>query len=339
MRDLERGDHLDQYLLVDVLARTAMGTTFKAHDTATGRPVCVKVPRLEVESDVVFHERLVREERIGLRVDHRNVVHALQPRERSRLYLVTEFVPGLSLRSVIDTGVLSPAESVDIARQLAEALAYLHAQGVIHRDLKPENIIVTPEGGVKVLDFGIARDRGSRRLTWTKLSNVVGTPDYMSPEQISGRRGDERGDVYAVGVILYEMLTGHLPFSGDAWTVMRAKTREEPLPPAYFVPHLDPGLDAIVCKAISRDARHRHRSAAELLADLAAGRCRDADDEGLRPPNHPWVARLAAIAAVAVLFGLVWLSRAAPPDGAASVDPPGRPRPCAAGSQNVAGRI
>jgi len=321
MRVLEPGDHLDQYLLVDVLARTAMGTTFKGHDTATGRPVCVKVPRLEVESDVVLHERLLREERIGLRVNHRNVVHALQPRERSRLYLVTEFVPGRSLRSLIDTRAFSQAESLDIARQLAEALAYLHVQGVIHRDLKPENIIVTPDGDVKVIDFGIARDRGSRRLTWTKLSNVVGTPDYMSPEQIGGRRGDERSDVYSVGVILYEMLTGHLPFSGDPWAVMRAKTREEPLPPAYFVPQLDPGLDAIVCKAISRDARQRHRSASELLADLIAGRCRNPGDEGPRLPNHPWMARVAAIAAVAVLFGLVWLSRAAPPDAPASADP------------------
>ena len=310
MRPLEPGDHLDQYLLLSVLARTAMGITFKGHDTEVGRPVCLKVPHLEVESDVVFHERCLREERIGLRVDHPNVVRALQPREKSRLYLVTEFVPGSSLRTLIDDGKLSQTASLDIARQLAEALSYLHDHGIVHRDLKPENVIVTPDGTAKVIDFGIALDHGSRRLTWTKLSNVVGTPDYMSPEQIRGRRGDGRSDLYAVGMILYEMLTGHLPFTGGAWAVMRSKTRDDPTPPAYFAPALDPGLDAIVSKAIAREPRGRYQRANDLLEDLRSGRCRDADDDGPLGADRPrWIPHLAAAAAVAALAALVWLSR------------------------------
>ena len=322
MRVLEPGDHLDQYLLLSVLARTAMGTTFKGHDTEAGRPVCLKVPHLELESDVVFHERWLREERIGLRLDHRNVVRALQPREKSRLYLVTEFVAGSSLRSLIEGGSLSETASLDIARQLVEALAHLHAHGVVHRDLKPENVIVTPDGTVKVIDFGIALDRGSRRLTWTKLSTVIGTPDYMSPEQINGRRGDERSDIYAVGVILYEMLTGHLPFSGDARAVMRTKTRDDAPLPRYFVPHLDSGLDAIVCKAIAREARSRYQSAPELLGDLLAGRCRETeDDRQSLPARRPWVPWLAATAAVAALAGLVWLSRPPQLDAQSSFGP------------------
>lgn len=307
---LEPGDHLDQYLLMAVLARTAMGTTFKAHDTEAGKLVCLKVPHPELESNVIFYDRWLREERIGLRIDHPNVVCALQPRVKSRLYLVTEFLDGTSLRSLIEGGGLPRARSVDIARQLSEALVHLHACGIVHRDLKPDNVIVTPDGIVKVIDFGIALDRKARRLTWTKLSKVAGTPDYMSPEQVGGRRGDERSDIYAVGLILYEMLTGHLPFSGDSWAIMLAKTRDDPPPPTYFVPHLDAGLTAIVSKAIARDARERHRNASQLLGDLLAGDCRErtADDtEGLK--RRPWIARTVAAVAVAALAGLVWLSR------------------------------
>jgi serine/threonine-protein kinase len=310
MRTLEPGDHLDQYLLVAVLARTAMGTTFKAHDTEAGKSVCLKVPRPELERNVVFYDRWLREERIGLRIDHPNVVRALQPRVKSRLYIVTAFLDGTSLRSLIAGGGLSRARSVDIARQLGEALVHLHACGIVHRDLKPENIIVTPDGTVKVIDFGIALDRKARRLTWTKFSKVGGTPDYMSPEQVGGRRGDERSDIYAVGVILYEMLTSHLPFTGDSWAIMRAKTRDEPLPPTYFVPRLEAGLNAIVCKAIARGARQRHQSASQLLGDLLAGDCREPTaDDTEKLMRRPWIARTAAAVAVATLAGLVWLSR------------------------------
>jgi serine/threonine-protein kinase len=268
MRELTVGDHLDQYLLMDVLARTATAITFKGHDTEAGALVCLKVPHLEYESDIVFYRRFEREESIGRRLEHRNIVRALGPRTKSRMYLVTEYVVGTSLRALIDRGPLPTAQALDIARQLCEALVYLHAQGIAHRDLKPENVIVDAGGVVKLLDFGIALDRAARRLTWTRLS-TLGTPDYLAPEQIGGRRGNERSDIYAAGLILYEMLTGRLPFSGDsANAVMRAKTSEEPRPPTYFVPHLDPTLSAIICQAIARSARDRTRSAAKLLDRL-----------------------------------------------------------------------
>ena len=174
-----------------------------------------------------------------------------------------EYVDGRSLRSIIQADAPLPAErALDIARQVTEALGYLHDKGVVHRDIKPENILLTADGKVKILDFGIALDESKRRLTWTGLSATLGTPDYMAPEQIGGRRGDARTDVYAVGTMLYEMLTKNLPFaSANASALLRAKANEDPRPPSYFVPEIDPALEAIILKAIQRVAARSLRRA------------------------------------------------------------------------------
>ncbi len=311
MRPLQPGDHLDQYLVVDQIARTAMATTFKGHDTRAGLPVCLKVPHIERESDIVFFERFQRERDIALRLDHPHVVRALQPEAQSRQYLVTEYVDGCSLRALIDRGSLSRASALDIAGQLAEALVYLHAKGIVHRDLKPENLLVTRDGQVKLIDFGIALDRAARRMTWGRLSNTFGTPDYMAPEQVAGHRGDERTDVYGVGLILYEMLTGRLPFAGDARTVLHAKRTEDPLPPAYHCPELDPAVNAIVCRAIQRFPRARPHTMQSLLDQLRRPESvlalEDAEDAP-QGPGRPWLLRIVTVAAVLTLSLLTWVS-------------------------------
>jgi len=145
----------------------------------------------------------------------------------------------------------------------------LHTNGIVHRDLKPENVILTPDGTVKLLDFGIALDDASRRITWFGLSATLGTPDYMAPEQINGRRGDVRTDVYALGSMLFEMLTGEPPFvGGNAQTLLRAKGSEDPRSPRQLVPELDPKLEDIVLHAIERSPRDRYQRASDMLADL-----------------------------------------------------------------------
>jgi eukaryotic-like serine/threonine-protein kinase len=232
--------------------------------------VVLKVPHLQYESDIVFHERFAREQRIGQRLHHPNIVRVLSPRDPSRIYLAMEFVEGTSLRAMVKNKPLPTEQALDIARQIAGALAYMHDNGVVHRDLKPENVMVTAAGSVKLLDFGIAMDTLSRRLTWTRLSNAVGTPDFMAPEQIVGKRGDARTDIYALGTILYEMLTGELPFSGpNVNALLRAKTNDDPTPPSHFQPGLDPHLERIILNAIARLPRDRYSNASAILADLA----------------------------------------------------------------------
>ncbi len=230
MREILVGDRLDQYEITDLLARSGMAAVYRARDVETGEGVALKVPHLQFESDVVFHERFRREEELGQKLDHPSIIKFLRPRDKSRMYIAMELVEGTSLRALLQAErTLSAERALDIARKLGEALVYLHGRRVVHRDLKPENVLVLPDGRVKLLDFGIALDESARRLTWFGLSSTVGTPDYMAPEQVGGRRGDARTDVYALGTMLYEMLTGHLPYTAaSAGGIVRAKTHEPP---------------------------------------------------------------------------------------------------------------
>jgi serine/threonine protein kinase len=270
MREVNVGEKLDQYELTELIALSGMASIFKGRDLASGAAVAIKVPYLQFESDVVFYGRFQREEEIGCRLDHPNIIRVLTPKRKSRMYIAMEYIDGVSLRAMMrDKRPLETSKALDIARQVCGALAYMHSQGVIHRDLKPENILVTESGLVKIMDFGIALDESARRLTWSGLSSTIGTPDYMAPEQVSGRRGDVRTDIYALGTMLYEMLTGNLPFEGDnVYAVMRAKTSEDPQPPSRYQPDLDPQLEEIILHAIARQPRDRYGTAAEMQKDL-----------------------------------------------------------------------
>ncbi len=314
MRDLAAGDRLDQYQLGELLARSGMASIFKAVDTETGRTVALKIPYLQYEADVVFSERFRREEEAGQELDHPNIVKILKPREKSQMYMAMEFVEGKSLRALMNGKTPLPRErALDIARQLGDALQYLHDHGVVHRDLKPENVLVASDGRPKLLDFGIALFAGERRLTWTGLSHTIGTPDYMAPEQIRGRRGDPRTDVYALGTLLYEMLTCNLPFdSANPRALMRAKTSGEPRPPSWYVPDFDPSLEAIILRAIERDPRDRYATARQMLADLqnpAAVPPRDPETGRARKRHSARLRRRAvlALAFAAVVVGLAFL--------------------------------
>src|SRR5215471_21586847 len=266
MGELAPGQTLDQYRLDEVIARSGMATIFAARDLQTGRPVVLKVHHLQYESDIVFHDRFRREEEIGLRLNHPAIIRAFQPKEKSRVYIVLEYVHGELLRARLKReGRLPIEEAVRIGIRIGDALRYLHDHDVVHRDLKPENIMLTLDGGVKLLDFGIALDTTLRKLTWSGLSQSVGTPDYMAPEQIKGKRGDARTDLYALGVILYEMLTGRVPFPAEnMYAALRAKVEDDPVPPRDLRPEIPPELEEIILHAIEPEPHNRPQGAFEL---------------------------------------------------------------------------
>jgi serine/threonine-protein kinase len=256
MADLGPGDRLDQFEVIDVLAKSGMATIYRARDDATGATVVLKVPHLEYASDLVFNERFRREDDIGRRLSHAGIVKILTPATRSRLYLPMEYVVGESLRARLAREKRLPiAEATRIATAIADTLEYLHEHSVVHRDLKPENVMLLPDGTPKLLDFGIALDTTQRRIEWPGLSQTVGTPDYMAPEQKRGRSGDARTDLYALGVILYEMLTGALPRrDGDGAVV----------PPRSLRPSIPVPIERIVLQCLADDPQARPERALEL---------------------------------------------------------------------------
>ena len=270
MSELRPGDRLDQYLLDDIIARSGMATIFRARDNENGHMVALKVPYLQYESDIVFHERFLREEQIGLRLHHPAIIKVFRPKEKSRVYLAMEYIEGELLSVRLHREVRLPiAEALDFAIQIADALVYLHSQNVVHRDLKPENIMILPDGKLKLMDFGIALDASLRKITWSGLSQTMGTPDYMAPEQVKGRRGDAHTDIYSLGVILYDMLTGQVPFTGEnVYAAMRAKVHEDPLPPRKLRPDLSPQLEEIILHALERAPKDRFESAVAFLEAL-----------------------------------------------------------------------
>jgi serine/threonine-protein kinase len=315
MTPLHPGDQLDHYRIDCLAARSGMASIFRGTDLLTGRPVAIKVPHPEMESDPVFFDRFHREEQIGQKLDHPGVMKVLSDDDRSRVYMVMEWVEGRLLRQILSEQRKLPADrAVRITVRICDALDYIHNHGVVHRDLKPENIMVGGEDRIKLIDFGIAANAGSRRLTFAKLSQVMGSPDYISPEQVKGKRGDARADIYALGVMLYEMLTGKVPFQGpNPFAIMNDRLLNHPIPPREVNPEISPELQEIVYRALERDPKNRYASAREFAWDLEH---QDQVGAGDRPEladwkqrRIPWLRRISFYLLLAliplVIFGLL----------------------------------
>jgi serine/threonine protein phosphatase PrpC len=269
--DLAVGHVLDgRFEITDVIAKSGMASLFKAIDSKTGDGVALKVPLLQIESDPAGFDRFKREEEIGLQLNHPYILKLIPVENKSRPYIAMEYLEGQTLSELLkNVHPLPEPDAVKIASRVCEALEYLHSKGVIHRDLKPQNIMLCNDGSLRIMDFGIARAQGSRRLTFVGFTPAMGTPDYMAPEQVRGSRGDQRTDIYSLGAILYEMSTGETPFGGDsAYVIMNARVTGDPVAPRKVNQKLTPVLEEIILHAMERDPKRRYASAAEMKAEL-----------------------------------------------------------------------
>ena len=284
---LHSGDRIDHYFIESVVARSGMASIFRATDLRTGQPVAIKVPHPEMESDPVFLARFEREAEIGGALDHPGVMKVFTDESRSCLYMAMEWVEGCELRKfVMQRGKLPPERAVGITMSICRAVDYIHAHGVVHRDLKPDNIMIGDGDRTKLIDFGIASRAGSRHLTFGSLSQIMGTPDYISPEQVGGQPGDARSDIYALGVMFYELLTGKTPFRGsNPFAVMNDRLLNNPIPPREIDPAISPQLQEVVYRALRRDPATRYASAGEFAWDLEH---LDTIDIADRPELHEW---------------------------------------------------
>ena len=316
--DLKPGQTLDQrFLITEVVSRSGMATIFKATDLSTDRSVALKVPFMQFECDPGFYSRFVREGEIGERLDHPYILKFVPVEHRSRPYLVTEFLEGRTLADLLKhERPMAEADALRLAGRLCEALAHMHERGVVHRDLKPQNVMICNDGSIRILDFGIAKATGGRRFTFVGFTPAMGTPEYMAPEQVLGRRGDQRTDIYTLGAMLYELTTGQVPFadeSEDVFVAMNARVTGDPVAPRKQNGALSPQVEEIILHAMERDPGKRYPNPIAMKEELdrpgevpLTGRCHRLQRSS-KWKRHGKNALLIGLALSGVLAGLTHL--------------------------------
>ena len=271
---------LGHYKILDRIGAGGMGEVYRARDTRLGRTVAIKVMIAGVADDPDRRARFLQEARATAALSHPNIAALYEIGEdQDQLFLVFEYVPGETLKNVIAGRPLNPRRAIDLAVQIADALADAHAEGIVHRDIKSDNIIVTPKGNAKILDFGLAtwtaggaqREQAGQAATRmnTAPGTTLGTVAYMSPEQALGEQVDHRTDIFSLGVVMFEMLTGTLPFTGTTSTALALQIVQAPAPlPSAVNGSLPAELDPIVGKAMAKSLEQRYESAVTLSAEL-----------------------------------------------------------------------
>ncbi len=269
----------ERYEMGEVIGRGGMAEVRRGRDLRLGRTVAIKSLRVDLVTDQTFQARFRREAQSSASLNHPNIVAVYDTGESevngvSVPFIVMEYVEGKTLREMLrEEPSISTETALQITEEVLRALDYSHRAGIVHRDIKPGNVMMTEAGQVKVMDFGIARAMGDAGQTMTQTSMVVGTAQYLSPEQARGETADARSDLYATGCVLYELLTGRPPFIGDSLvSVAMAHVKEAPTPPSALNPSIPPAVDAVVLTALAKDRLQRYQSAAEMRADLERAR-------------------------------------------------------------------
>jgi eukaryotic-like serine/threonine-protein kinase len=265
----------DRYELDGVVGRGGMAEVYRAHDIRLDRVVAIKTLRTDLARDHTFQARFRREAQSAASLNHPSIVAVYDTGEDMATgipvpYIVMEFVDGRTVRDLLQSDHrLLPERSLEIIDGVLGALDYSHQSGIVHRDIKPGNVMVTRNGDIKVMDFGIARAMSDNQATMTQTAQVIGTAQYLSPEQARGERVDARSDLYSTGCLMYELLTGRPPFTGDSPVAIAYQhVRENPVPPSVVDPDIPSWADAIVLKAMAKDPNDRYQSAAEMRMDV-----------------------------------------------------------------------
>ena len=280
----------NSYKLLASLGHGGFAGAFLAEDLHSNEKVVIKIPDISQLGDPAIYERFKREMAIGKLLDHPDLPATLALSEGSPPYLVLKYMEGESLAKILkEKGRFPTDQTVAMVANLLDALYYCHQKGIYHRDLKPENLLLAPDGHLKIVDFGIAMMEGAPRVTWRGFSGLVGTPEYMAPEQIKGERGTAGSDIYAVGCLTYHLLSGTPPFTGDnPLTVMYQHMTDAPAPLTAILPDLHPGIWAAIQRSLRRRKEERYASAREMADDLRHPE--KADLKWIDEPDPPMMA-------------------------------------------------
>jgi eukaryotic-like serine/threonine-protein kinase len=314
---LQVGDTFDRFKIRAHIARGGMSDIYRAYDNQSQRDVILKIPDSTGLGDPVQFERFQRELEVTQAMDHPAIQRGLGSGVFQRIpYLVAEYIDGRSLRDILDAEAPFPLpRAIALIRKVADGIAYCHERNIIHRDLKPENILITSDGQPVIIDFGLALTKKGRRVTYSGLSNTAGTPEYMAPEQVDGKRGDPRTDLYAIGVIFFEMLAGQAPYSGDNAMAVMAQHVYQAIPRVdHLRKDVPPPIAAIITRCLQKKPEDRFSDVRAFLAALDNPAAMDLTiletAGGQEKKDHYWLRQtlLALLISAGILAGFSLLA-------------------------------